>query len=182
MVRYKKAKLSLRHRHRDNHDRHEDENDLVRPHSRLLLISTRISAPTLPFKLTIVQKVYLPSTLFPRLPAFDRSGSTPSSVSTTTQRNSHAHPQAWPWLSLRRPRRPWLQNINSRLVQGSFGHISHRDPRSLTTWVSAKKKPLRRQSEVIPKANSIEMFEIPACRSTQGGPFTRTIKMSHQVF
>ena len=48
--------------------------------------------------------------------------------------------------------------------------------------VGAKKKPLWRQSEVIPKVNSIEMFEIPACRSTQGRPFTSTTNMSRQVF
>jgi len=53
---------------------------------------------------------------------------------------------------------------------------------SSAAFLRAKKKPLWRQSEVIPKVNSIEMFEIPACRSTQGRPFTSTIKMSRQVF
>jgi hypothetical protein len=47
---------------------------------------------------------------------------------------------------------------------------------------SVRKKPLRRQSKVIPKVNSIEMFEIPACRSTQGRLFTWTTNMSRQVF
>ncbi len=46
----------------------------------------------------------------------------------------------------------------------------------------AKKKPLGRQSEVIPKVNSIEMFEIPACRTAQGRPFKSTINMSRYVF
>ena len=46
----------------------------------------------------------------------------------------------------------------------------------------AKKKPLGRQSEVIPKVNSIEMFEIPACRAPQGRPFRSTTNMSRHVF
>jgi hypothetical protein len=53
---------------------------------------------------------------------------------------------------------------------------------SLAAFLRAKKKPLWRQSEVIPKVNLIEMFEIPACRSTQGRPFTSTTNMSRQVF
>ena len=53
---------------------------------------------------------------------------------------------------------------------------------SLAAFLRARKKPLWRQSEVIPKVNSIEMFEIPACRSTQGRPFTLTTNMSRQGF
>ena len=56
------------------------------------------------------------------------------------------------------------------------------DEGSLAAFMRAKRKPLWRQSEVIPKVNLIEMFEIPACRSTQGRPFTSTTNMSRQVF
>ena len=48
--------------------------------------------------------------------------------------------------------------------------------------VGAKKKPLWRQNEVIPKVNSIEMFEIPVCRSTQGRPFALAPNLPHQIF
>ncbi len=33
-----------------------------------------------------------------------------------------------------------------------------------------KKKPLERQSEVIPKVNLMAVFEIPACRAPRGRP------------
>jgi len=61
--------------------------------------------------------------------------------------------------------RLWLQCIAKQGAQGGV-QFSLRHPRSLATLMSARKKPLWRQSEVIPKVNSIEMFEIPACRST----------------
>ncbi len=53
---------------------------------------------------------------------------------------------------------------------------------SLTAFRRAKKKPLGRQSEVIPKVNSIEMFEIPACRTPQGRRFRATTNMSRHAF
>ncbi len=46
----------------------------------------------------------------------------------------------------------------------------------------AKKKPLGRQSEVIPKFNYVEMFEIPACRAPQGRSVKATTNMSCHVF
>ena len=55
------------------------------------------------------------------------------------------------------------------------------DRSSAAVFTCTKKKPLWRQSEVIPKVNSIEVFEIPACRSTQGRPFISTTNISNQV-
>lgn len=61
--------------------------------------------------------------------------------------------------------RPHGQPASSRMVTYPLCCVA--------TAVGAKKKPLWRQSEVIPEVNLTEMFEIPACRSTQGRPSHR---------